>query len=72
MLRMINMIQRQKKGVYSTSLFLLYARTISFATFSGFVTKISPSNPSVIGVSTKPGLTVSTWIPRGASRLRSP
>ena len=68
----MSMIQRQKKGVEIMSFYVRYVRTISPATVSGEARNGRSSMSWVIGVSTKPGLTVSTWTSVAARRLRKP
>lgn len=74
MLRMTSMTQRQNQGVYTTSSRRSIARTMSRATSCGSATSGEPGSrrPQVIAVSTKPGFTVMTAMPREATRLRRP
>lgn len=58
------MMIAQNHGVYSVSLRLSMARTISRDTFSGDATSgPGKGSPAVIGVETKPGLIVRTCTP---------
>ena len=69
---MTDMMGRQNHGVYTVADPRAIARAISPATRSADANSEFFFKCAVIGVSTKPGLTVMTFTPWAAARVRRP
>ena len=70
--RMIHMMKRQNPGVYKTGVSRIIATVICFPTVCGDAHRIPLLNAAIIGVSTNPGLIVTTKKPLSNRRCRKP